>query len=270
VITLQLSVNSALTSTTSGSFCAGGTYIFNGTTLNTAGTYTDTLSASGGCDSIVTLNLTMLNASHTNLSDSICNGDTLYFNGQTLTANGVYRATLVGSNSCDSIVSLTLIILPKPTPVVTKAGDTLSTTSFATYQWLRNGTAINGANSQSYIATQNGQYAVVVSTSVGCNDTSAATNVIGLSLNDLEATVNLRLFPNPSTGIFNLEAAGLSGKVNLKLYDVFGKLLQNIHDETANGSYNTVMDLNAYASGVYFIELQAGEVYLTRKIELLK
>ena len=44
----------------SDSFCSGSSYIFNGRELSTGGTYSDTLKSSSLCDSIITLNLTML------------------------------------------------------------------------------------------------------------------------------------------------------------------------------------------------------------------
>ena len=40
-------------------FCAGSTYMFNGSAVTVGGIYFDTLLSAGGCDSIVTLNLTM-------------------------------------------------------------------------------------------------------------------------------------------------------------------------------------------------------------------
>jgi len=53
---------------------------------------------------------------------------------------------------------------------------TLSSSNTGTaFQWLRNGAAISGANSSSYIATASGDYKLVVTN--GCNDTSAAITV---------------------------------------------------------------------------------------------
>jgi len=44
------------------------------------------------------------------ISDNICQGDSLLFNGQYLTAAGIYYDTIPVTNSCDSIVTLTLSV----------------------------------------------------------------------------------------------------------------------------------------------------------------
>ena len=48
----------------------------------------------------------------TNLTASICNGDTYGFNGQNLTTTGNYTANLLTSHGCDSIVNLNLSVFP--------------------------------------------------------------------------------------------------------------------------------------------------------------
>src|SRR5690606_8170201 len=85
---------------------------FNGDFLTAAGTYHDTLPAANGCDSIITLNLTVLPRSFTNLQAEICQGDTFDFNGSKLTTTGIYSDTLLAANQCDSIVTLDLNVKP--------------------------------------------------------------------------------------------------------------------------------------------------------------
>lgn len=48
----------------------------------------------------------------TPLTASICQGEEYTFNGQQLTQSGSYRDTLVASNGCDSIIELTLTVMP--------------------------------------------------------------------------------------------------------------------------------------------------------------
>lgn len=48
----------------------------------------------------------------TPLAASICQGEEYAFNGQQLTQSGSYRDTLVASNGCDSIIELTLTVMP--------------------------------------------------------------------------------------------------------------------------------------------------------------
>ncbi|MES2619646.1 MAG: T9SS type A sorting domain-containing protein [Bacteroidota bacterium] len=60
VVTLQLEVNSAFNIHLGDTICQGDSYLFNGQNLTSAGVYEDTLVSEEGCDSIVTLNLTVL------------------------------------------------------------------------------------------------------------------------------------------------------------------------------------------------------------------
>ena len=108
IIVLTLSIVSTLTTPVSQSICNGGSYNFNGQTLTTSGTYRDTLISAGGCDSIVVLTLSIGTTSASAFSQSICNGSSYSFNGQTLTTAGTYHDTLTNVSGCDSIVTLTL------------------------------------------------------------------------------------------------------------------------------------------------------------------
>jgi len=88
----------------------GNNYFFNGQLLTQSGIYTATFTASNSCDSVVSLNLTLLPTSITNLNAQICSGNTYNFNGQSLTQSGSYAATLNAANGCDSIVNLNLTV----------------------------------------------------------------------------------------------------------------------------------------------------------------
>ena len=75
-LTLQLKVNEPAVSTTSAT--AHGSYNWNGVTYYESGDYTQTFTAANGCDSVVTLRLTispMPEADVTATADTICSGD---------------------------------------------------------------------------------------------------------------------------------------------------------------------------------------------------
>jgi len=111
IIALTLTKRHYLIDSVDVSICDGASYGFNGLQLSQSGKYLDTLMASTGCDSIVQLNLTVLGKANSSITASICQGDFYPFNGQSLTATGVYLDTLMASNSCDSIVQLNLTVL---------------------------------------------------------------------------------------------------------------------------------------------------------------
>jgi hypothetical protein len=60
IATLNLTVKPTSSSTTTASICQGSSYLFNGVSHNATGSYPATLTGVNGCDSIATLNLTVL------------------------------------------------------------------------------------------------------------------------------------------------------------------------------------------------------------------
>jgi gliding motility-associated-like protein len=102
-------------------------YIFNCQTFSSSGTYTIVLKNSIGCDSIVTLNLTIGNSTVTStITASACNNYT--WNGETFTASGTYFDTLTSTNGCDSIVALQLTIN-------TTSAFTMTASACKNYSW---------------------------------------------------------------------------------------------------------------------------------------
>ena len=85
-----------------------------------AGNYTCTVTDANSCNAFQTFNIIEPNAIPvTNITQSICQGDSYSFNGNTLTIAGNYNDTLVNVAGCDSVISLSLTLLTTPAPTVT-------------------------------------------------------------------------------------------------------------------------------------------------------
>ncbi|MDZ4705101.1 MAG: hypothetical protein SH848_14300, partial [Saprospiraceae bacterium] len=118
-VTLNLTVSPALEDFLQATICGDSTYDFHGDELTQSGLYTTILVAANGCDSTVTLSLTVLPVSSTAIDASICTGESYDFNGDTLTTGGIYTAVLTNANGCDSTITLTLVELaPSQTALV--------------------------------------------------------------------------------------------------------------------------------------------------------
>jgi gliding motility-associated-like protein len=117
---LTLSVNPNLSSIVNQSICQGSSFTFNGQNFSNAGSFPVTLSSQTGCDSVVTLNLTVNPAPVSQLNESICAGGSFTFGSQNLTQSGQYSQTLQTIAGCDSIVNLTLVV----NPVITATQNT--------------------------------------------------------------------------------------------------------------------------------------------------
>ena len=110
VILTNLQYSPTLTSIVNQNICSGSSYNFNGTLLSVEGIFTDTLSASGGCDSVIILALYIDPPLSTNVNASICEGESYAFNGTSLTESGIYVDSLSTASGCDSLVILELAV----------------------------------------------------------------------------------------------------------------------------------------------------------------
>jgi gliding motility-associated-like protein len=111
-VILELFVEPALEETIAVEICYGGSYEFHGVALSSEGTYTDTVITSEGCDSIITLELTIAPIIETTIIEEICSGTTYDFHGEILSVSGVYEDTLETAEGCDSVVILELFVEP--------------------------------------------------------------------------------------------------------------------------------------------------------------
>ena len=121
IVTLTLSVNPVESTTLSAAICEGTSYTENGFNVNEAGTYTQNLQTVNGCDSIVTLNLTVNPTYNITIDASINEGETYEENGFNVSEAGTYVHTLQAENGCDSVITLNLTVNSSLNDVVANA-----------------------------------------------------------------------------------------------------------------------------------------------------
>lgn len=109
---LVLLVNAPITKEIEGRICTGMSYNFTPRypALTYSGKYIDTLKTIEGCDSVVTLNLTVADSIGIMLYDTICAGETYQFEGQEYSETGTYVARFSSAAGCDSIRTLFLTV----------------------------------------------------------------------------------------------------------------------------------------------------------------
>jgi hypothetical protein len=110
--TLLLTINPTYADTVNAAICVGTNYVLGVDTFNTAGTYVRTLTTVNGCDSVVTLNLSIKNP--TISFDTISNCSAFIWNGLNVDTSGVYVATLQNAAGCDSTANLFFTLKPTP------------------------------------------------------------------------------------------------------------------------------------------------------------
>lgn len=107
---LTVNVTPMIETNLEASICEGDVYAkYNFTELMDAGVYKQKHRASNGCDSVVTLNLSLIPAAQTMIFDTICYGNSVIWNGVEYSKTGAYTDTLVSAvTGCDSIVTFVL------------------------------------------------------------------------------------------------------------------------------------------------------------------
>ena len=231
VITLNLTVTNGNVSTTDTIVaCNQFTWIDGNlySVSNNNATFTFSNARPNGCDSIVTLNLTINNTIRDTVSINACRNYTWAVNNTNYNLSGIYLDTLSSASGCDSINVLDLTI-DTVNLRVTQSGLTLTANQTgAIYQWLdcTNGSSpITGEINQSYTATANGDYAVEV-TENACVDTSVCVSIISVGVIESNFGAEFNLFPNPTNGNFSIDLGENYSSINVTITDINGRLIQ--------------------------------------------
>ncbi|HNQ78961.1 MAG TPA: hypothetical protein PKJ37_02465 [Acidobacteriota bacterium] len=99
------------------------------------------------------------------------------------TESGTFSVRVSNSEGCTATsTGKSIVIHPLPVPIVDGPSSgcdlvVLSTGSFASYQWKKDGVDISGEVNQNYTATQSGTFSVRVITGDGCTGTSTGKSV---------------------------------------------------------------------------------------------
>ena len=152
-------------------------YAWNNQAYPAAGSYIAVLTASNGCDSFATLNLTVNQPSFSITNTTICTNQLPYiWNNQSYSSAGSYTIHLNNAAGCDSAATLNLTtnICCVPTSSITTLNICQSQLP---YIW----------NNQSY--TSAGSYTVHLNNVAGCD--SAATLHLTVSSGPVSQTINL-------------------------------------------------------------------------------
>lgn len=137
----------------------------------------------------------------------------------------------------------------------------------ANYQWCKCNPfqLIPNANSQSFVASAPGEYAVIV-TAVGCqSDTSACISVQPLSIGINDKSESL-LYPNPSLGTVYFSKNIEIENCTLHIYSTTGQPLLNYNIEIQN---NRKFDISGLQTGLYLVEIKNKEYSKWMKINKL-
>ena len=149
VVTLNLTINQPTEGDTTAVACETFTW-YEHAKINESGDYTHTFENgnANGCDSVVTLHLTINHMVTNSIFVTAC--ERYIWNEQTYTESGEYTQTFTAANGCDSVVTLDLTIQPA-------LEETITVTACQSYTW----------NGETY--TESGEYTQTFTAATGCD-----------------------------------------------------------------------------------------------------
>lgn len=160
-VVTTLNVLSTIQTGQSVTLCNGESLFVGGANQTTSGTYVDTFISTGGCDSVVTTQLTVLAPILVNATAQVCQGGSIFLAGGLQNTPGNYTEVFTSINGCDSVVVTNLSILPAPITT-----ETVTICPGQSY-------FVGGANQ-----TQPGQYSDTFTGPDGCEAVVVTTLII--------------------------------------------------------------------------------------------
>jgi hypothetical protein len=264
-VTTNLTILPTPFSSQSVSICFGYPYEIGGSSYTESGVYTDTVSTPLGCDSIVHTTLTVSPENAVSQDITICWGESYTIGASTYTIAGSYTDILTSEALCDSTITTNLVV---QLPVNKAINQTLNLLSAelegGSYQWIKCNPyeIIPGATSQSYVAPIVGEYAVIV-TEGECSDTSSCVYVDILQIEEVENSLAVSIYPNPSSGLFTVRLNTInSGSYILSIYNDLGQCLDQFESNEVNYSFQ----LDNYKPGIYVIQVTSEQSSATQRI----
>ena len=183
---------------------ATGSYTWQDSLYTQSGTYSVVLNTMNGCDSVLTLQLTVETpaAGDTIVVDTaMCEGSSLVFFDTVLTTAGSYSHWLTE----DTLVTWNVVLYPT-------YADTTVVTTTGSYTW------------QDSLYTQSGTYSVVLNTVNGCDSVlTLQLTVEPLGIGMEEDGAEMVVFPNPATDWIAI--MGMGREATAQIFDINGRAM---------------------------------------------
>lgn len=170
----------------------------------------------------------------------------------TIFMSGDYFVVAINGSGCVAFSdTVTAVYCSGAAAPITVNNNVLSTpdTTSNSFQWYNSAGPISGATNSFYVATLEDSYYVIVTDEYGCKYTSNSVNIV-LSVNEINASANIRLYPNPAQNNITLNWSGKEKMQSVRVTDLAGKTITQI-----NQPENTLnIDISHLEKGIYLVE----------------
>ena len=129
------------------------------------------------------------------------------------------------------------------------------------YQWLDcndDDNPIIGAIDQTYIATENGSYAVEINNGE-CFVTSDCITISGIGILENDLKSNVRVYPNPNNGVFSITLnSDSTNDISVTIHSLLGQQVYNKSYANMQSVFYKEISLDNIQSGVYLLQISNG------------
>jgi hypothetical protein len=187
-----------------------------------SGIYSDTLTNVLGCDSIITVNLTVNQSTFDTIAEFACGSYTAP-DSSVLSASGIYDITIMNASGCDSLIHIDLTVAQPSTGSVTE-------TACNSY------TAPDG-----FVYTTSGTYTAIIPNAAGCD----STITINLTVEQMDTTLSY------TNGILSANQNGVTYQwIDCSTMNPISGATSQSFTPSSNGTYavnlsGTICDLNS-------------------------
>ena len=184
---------------------------------------------------------------------------------------GTYNIDIRDQNAASCIYSdMSPVDLTAPTPITVSAVNTVSASSETASDGTVNIGAIGGTGALTYSLEGNeqdngafselspGQYGMEITDENGCSITENFTISFASSVPYLFGGSAIKIFPNPTDGIFNITIENPTEKLyNIEVLDISGKLVFNKNFDVTDGRKETtlVISIPTINKGTYILKV---------------
>lgn len=243
----------------------------------TAGVYKDTVKTTEGCDSIVTVTITVTAAPEGEQSLTTCENKPLVINGHVYSTSGIYKDTVKTPGGCDSILITKLTV--NPAPVATLNLSAVDTVCLGKDVILSGGLPAGGVYSGMGVVGTTFKSAVAgkgvheitytVTDLKGCEGYAKATIFVDIctDINEEVASNSFVVYPNPYSDNFTIELTLAKNEVvSIFMTNILGETVRHFEKSLQGGVHKNVVDASELPKGIYFITIQTANDKIVQRL----